>query len=360
MEQLLRVNREIEEELTQKVARGELDPITKEPLLIQENNNQVSSISHGEVYFLTLMLLISLTPTLGLDRSSHHNQQSNHPLLCSRFSVGSHVQMSQELANHNTEPATPSQPTKGISTPRSVPAASSSKPPQLIKRRSSVSGDAEDKPCKKPRVLAEVMVSTSQPSCTEVSKYFQTVNPRGSKIRTPEKGPQLQPQTLLQKGFGKENIPPRPNAATPLDPKLNDKGIISPVVEHEKLGDEAAEKLVAQGWRNRYSLKPQATATRLASLMNKANPAPVSVMRTPLQRIGANAMRGASRPTPGKTLTGVRGSKKSSQTLSIPKFAKGSSRTGTVVEDCGPEDERDATEKVQHGVFLEKFLYTPS
>ena len=47
MKQLLRINREIEEELIQRIARGVLDPITKKPLLIQENNtNVVSGILH--------------------------------------------------------------------------------------------------------------------------------------------------------------------------------------------------------------------------------------------------------------------------------------------------------------------------
>lgn len=291
---LIFIGPEIEEKLIQKIARGELDPMTKKPLLIQGNS--------GNTY---------------RSNSSSRPKQPPQPAAAS-------VKPPATLLSF-FKPATHPQPKRGICTPGSVPASFSSKPPKLIKRRSSLSGDVEDKLCKKPRVLAEAVIATSQPSSTEeVSKYFPTVNPKRSKTRIRERGPTSQPQTVLQKALEKENIEPEWNAPPLLDPKLQDKGVISPVEERGKFGDEAAGKLVAQGWRDHYSFKPQAAAAHLASLMDKEISGPASVMRTPLQRIGANAMRGASRPPPGKTRTVVREVKKWSQTPSIPRSAKGS------------------------------------
>lgn len=174
----------------------------------------------------------------------------------------------------------------------------------------------------------------------------------------------MQSRTPLQNVSGKENIQPEHNVAFPVYPKLkDDRDAITQVEGRVRSGDEDAEKLVAEGWRDRYSLKPQAAATHLASLINKANPAPAAVMRTPLQRIGANAMQGAGRATPRKTPTIVREAKKSSLTLSPQKFAMDNPRTGAVVGELahrGPMEKRDATEEVEHSEVFDKFLYTPS
>ena len=93
MEQLLIINREIEEELAQKIARGELDPITKKPLIQGNSNDKVSSILHGYISWY-LLLLISVAQTLGLDRNNQQQLQPNHLLLCSRFLVISLIHMS--------------------------------------------------------------------------------------------------------------------------------------------------------------------------------------------------------------------------------------------------------------------------
>jgi len=275
--------------------------------------------------------------------------------------------MSGKLAYHYIEPAAPSQPKKAISARRSAPTPLPSKPQRLIKRRSSVSDELEDKLCKKPRVPTEAAIALSQaPSTEEVSKYFSTVNPRKSKIQTPQSGSESRRQTPLGKSFGKENIQPKPKEAPALDFKLKVNGnVVSPVKVCEKLGNEE-DVLVAQGWRAHYSLKPQAAATHLASLMSKANAASGFAMRTPLQRIGANAMQGNSRPTPGKPPGVVQEVVKSDQRISIQRFAMGSSHAEAeevaeeVVHGRLVGGELNTPEETHRSVFLEKFLYNPS
>lgn len=229
---------------------------------------------------------------------------------------------------------------------------------QIKRRRVSIACDAEENSFKKSRVPGLDIESEQGGPCeAEVSKYFQSPKPKKCKpeLLEQEASPQLQPPMV--KPIGKENIrPERVPASSGASVSKNQCTVLASIDSTAKgvPGEEDPEILVAQGWRERYALKPQTTTTHLASLINKANSKPSSVMRTPLQRLGANALHRATSSSPA--------AKKPVQTtLSAQKFALSNPTTDRAVRRMGDSDGAFGANSPKLGkeFSFDKFLYAP-
>ena len=274
----------------------------------------------------------------------------------SRFLVGSLLTTCFRPANMCIEPVTPC---KNVKAPLAQRGTVKDAPNQLqkpTKRPSSMIGH-EDKLYKKQRVPEQRI--TESLGGEEFSKYFKERKTNSSRLELPpdEKTPEI--NTPLPETFDKEDIESGLKSVFPHDS--------SEIIAATEAIEQDAIKVVAQGWRDRYSLKPQGNTTPLASLIAKGNQEPLKFMRTPLQRIGANAMQGAGR-TPHKNISSFRQAEERSSdgAVSLQKFAKGGSSIDPFpaeVENTSPRtiDERKTTQTGNASTFsFNKFLYTQS
>lgn len=225
-------------------------------------------------------------------------------------------------------------------------------PSQLQKptKRPSSMIEHEVELCKKQKVPEQRV--TESLGGEEFSKYFQKHRTKSSQLELPpdEKPPQI--YIPLPK---KEDV----------EPKLKSHKS-SEIIAATEVIEEDATKVVAQGWRDRYSLKLQSNTTPLASLIAKRKQESPKAMRTPLQRIGANAMQGAGR-TSHRNISSLRQTKEPSDgAVSLQRLAKGDSSSDPFpveMENTSPRviNEQKATQTGNASTFsFDKFLYTQS
>lgn len=210
----------------------------------------------------------------------------------------------------------------------------------------------EDKLCKRQRIQERVTESLGG---EEFSKYFQKNKTKSSQLGVPLDDKPSEINIPIPAAFDKDGGEPGLKVVS-----LHDSSGIIAVTE---VMEKDAEKVVAQGWRDRYSLKPQGT-TPLASLIAKGNQELPKSMRTPLQRIGANAMQ-KSGQTPHKNMPSLLQGAEMPSDSSVPLLTSGSNIDPfpAEVENTSPKtiDERKAKQTGNASTFLfSNFLYTQS
>ena len=275
-EVLVYIGPEIEADIARRVARGEIDPITKKPIEVVH----VPSKPHPFAV-----------------RRGQPNQLEPPPP--KNASITSFFKPMSEA--RSTAPKTPLQPrpTNKMafmdynSAPARIPTV-----PMSTKRHIHTSASSESK---KPRVSLPISAqSANTPATAERSSFFKTQSRRPISTPTPNPRtlgnvppklplPAIKPLNPVAKPWAPAMRPATPqNAASPQTTKSAIPNDSQPNSASE--GDADPTKVVTQGWKDLYGFTQASSSKKLSDIIEKQRQGSAAPHRmTPLQKMGARA-----------------------------------------------------------------------